>query len=532
MKHAVRSTLFGLFILVAAACQSPAVVNPTPGDSGSTDATPAGFALASIEGVVWHDLCDSGADGEPALTQTPPGCVQEDTALGRFHADGSRQASEPGLAGVTLSLAAGACPGGDVLQTSLSDANGSYGFSGLDAGAYCVSVDPTSAANQNLLPAGEWTHPQLQPGAVAFDVTLHAGESMADVDFGWDEQFFPTHVHAAIWDDQGQLQVIDTGADLDAKALPTTGLMPEGGVVQGQIYAYAFDSFHPMPTVLMTKPDGLYQVDFIESPDHNLAVWPGNGDQPPMLAWSVAPRVEGDKSTIYVSDPNGVSIRPVYSETLQSTFPTHLLVQGWSADGGSLLFSREPWGIGGYIPFGGASSLYRLNPSDGQVTPMVEFVPQGSSGLCLDALSTDATLVASHCPQGEITLERLDGSQPTTITPPSGLAQDYLLGSARFSPDGSRIAYASAAGNPDGERGWVAVSDGLNGGSQAIVDTPSGFYHVVAWLNDQSLLLQGFSVPCGTDCAGDSLWTVGADGSNPTQIAQGDFILLTNAGRP
>ena len=33
----------------------------------------------------------------------------------------------------------------------------------------------------------------------------------------------------------------------------------------------------------------------------------------------------------------------------------------WSADGQLLYFSKEPVGIGGYIPFAGASSLYQID---------------------------------------------------------------------------------------------------------------------------------------------------------------------------
>lgn len=532
MTHAVRSSLFGLIILALVACQSPAFVNPTPVVPGSTDATPAGFALASIGGTVWHDLCDSGADGEPALTQTPPGCTQQDSALGRYHADGTRQAFEPGLPGVTVALLAGACPGGEALQTVLSDANGAYRFSGLDAGAHCVAIDPSSAANRAVLGPGMWTQPQVQEDMAAIVVNLHAGEPLSGVDFGWDEQYFPIHVHAAVWDNQGLLQVIDTGIALDTHALPTTGLSPQGGVAQSRIFVYASDSFHPTASVMMTTPDGLYQVAFIDRPDANLAVWPGQADQPAQLAWTVAPQSEGSLATIFVSDLAGTSVRAVYSETLQANQPTHLLVQGWAADGKTLLFSREPWGIGGYIPFGGASSLYRLNLVDGQVTPMIEWTPQGSTGLCLDALSPDGSLASWHCPPGEINLLTLDGGQTEAVEAPAEISQPYLTGSAIFSPDGSRVAYAMLAGGPDDQHGWVAVSDRSKGGSQAILDQEGGIYHVIAWLNNQSLLVQWSPVDCGDGCEADSLWTVGADGSGLAHIGPARFIVLTNAGQP
>lgn len=42
------------------------------------DQTQEDLQTASISGWLQHDLCDSGKDGEPQLTTTPPGCVQDD----------------------------------------------------------------------------------------------------------------------------------------------------------------------------------------------------------------------------------------------------------------------------------------------------------------------------------------------------------------------------------------------------------------------------------------------------------------------
>ncbi len=528
MNHSVRSTLFGLFVLAVAACQSTSPNRATPVGAGGGDATPSGLALASIEGAVWHDLCDSGADGEPALTQTPPGCVQVDTALGRFHADGSRQASEPGLPGVTLSLAAGACPGGDVLQTALSDANGAFTFSGLEARPYCVAIDSVSADNQAALLPGVWTHPQAEANLASLDVTLRAGEAMTGVDFGWDEQSSPRHVRAATYFSQSQLQVFDTGIDLDTQALPTSGLMPRGGVAQGQVFAFVYS-----PTAQVVTRDGSQsQVAFIQKPDLGLAVWPGLGDQTRLLAWSNVTQDNPAESVLLVSDLSGTAIRSVYSEPLDANRLTHLVVQGWAADGTALLFSREPYGIGGYIPFDGASSLYRLQLDNGQVTTLVDYDPQARHALCLDSLSPDGDAITSHCPPTEISLLDLSGNVQGTIATPSSVGQPFLLGSALFSPDGGQVAFAIARGNPDDEHGWVAVSDGLSGASHVITDRAGGYFHVAAWLNNGSLLLQWIESSCGSDCAGDSLWTIGADGSGLTQVAEGDFIAITNAGQP
>ncbi|MEW6716848.1 MAG: SdrD B-like domain-containing protein [Chloroflexota bacterium] len=51
--------------------------------------------------------------------------------------DSTRDVGE-GIGGLTVTLKAGACPGGATVDTSVTDANGSYKFTGLDPGTYCV----------------------------------------------------------------------------------------------------------------------------------------------------------------------------------------------------------------------------------------------------------------------------------------------------------------------------------------------------------------------------------------------------------
>lgn len=63
--------------------------------------------------------------------------------------DGSQDASEPGISGVTVYLCASSpCTAGNAIYTTVTDVSGLYEFSGLDAGSYVVAVDATT------LPAG------------------------------------------------------------------------------------------------------------------------------------------------------------------------------------------------------------------------------------------------------------------------------------------------------------------------------------------------------------------------------------------
>jgi hypothetical protein len=146
-----------------------------------------GSASGRINGLVWHDLCVSGDEGQPGPTSAPAGC--ESTLEGGYRANGVREVNEPGLAGVTVRLGLGACPAVGLAETTTA-ADGSFAFSALSAGSYCVSIDPTLGANASILLPGDWSFPLGSPQAT-LSVTLTDAESRGGVEFGWDYQFLP-----------------------------------------------------------------------------------------------------------------------------------------------------------------------------------------------------------------------------------------------------------------------------------------------------------------------------------------------------
>jgi hypothetical protein len=146
---------------------------------------------AMISGWVWHDLCDSGQDGEPAKTKTPEGCIEDVSALGNYHADGLMTINEPLIEGVVVTLGEGICPSTGMAEFSTIITDLSYSFSGLKAGSYCVSIDPQREPNLSILRPGEWTYPAIEQGGISTTVTLHPGEYRGMVNFGWDYQFRP-----------------------------------------------------------------------------------------------------------------------------------------------------------------------------------------------------------------------------------------------------------------------------------------------------------------------------------------------------
>jgi len=145
----------------------------------------------SINGWVWHDLCASGLDGQPQPDSPPPGCIADDSALGPYHADGVMTADEQSIGDVVVSLGEGACPSTGLFETKTIVTDLNYSFAGLAAGTYCVSIDPHSAPNLEVLLPGEWTYPEVAEGVIGTTVELAPGENKFDVNFGWDYQFKP-----------------------------------------------------------------------------------------------------------------------------------------------------------------------------------------------------------------------------------------------------------------------------------------------------------------------------------------------------
>jgi hypothetical protein len=147
-----------------------------------TVAGSSGGETGTLSGIVWLDYC-SPPDGGSA---DPDGECTFD-AINGYEGDGIRQADEDGLAGVTISLHSESCSG-TKLEETLTVADGSYSFSSIGAGRYCVLLDPLSPGNAAILIPGGATYPRRE-SIPSYIVELSAGASRTDLDFGWDFQF-------------------------------------------------------------------------------------------------------------------------------------------------------------------------------------------------------------------------------------------------------------------------------------------------------------------------------------------------------
>lgn len=318
------------------------------------------------------------------------------------------------------------------------------------------------------------------------------------------------------------IQVVNPNIPLGPTYNPAfNGFLPTGGSILGT--AYVVDNSSKSKVVAIDST-GSHDLSFIQSPTYGLAIWRGGEGKQPLLAWGTE-LYPGNSSSLMIANPDGSNLDTLLTVDLSTDFPVQLVAELWSADGQSLYFSKEPVGIGGYIQFTGASNLYKIDIATKQVTEVVPQSPSNGPQVCLDAISGDYRYVADHCTQNVITIRDLQSGTSTTIQAPSDVTGYQAMGSARFSPTGDRVAFSLSKRNPDAEQSWLAVADSSGGTAKMILVGEAGsWYTVLGWLDDLTLLVQSNSV--NIPSVGNQLFTVGADGSNPTKVADGSLLAV------
>ena len=321
----------------------------------------------------------------------------------------------------------------------------------------------------------------------------------------------------------GLIQVVNPNIPLGPTYNPSfNGFFPQGSAILGTAYVLDLTT---APRVVAIDGNGSRELTFIKNSTYGLAIWRGGLGTQPLLAWGTLPSGSDHTTSLQISNPDGSNLETLLTVNADKPAPIQLVAEFWSADGDYLYFSKEPSGIGGYILFGGASNLYEINIATKVVN---EILPQASPTgqlTCLDAVSGDYRFVADHCAQNVITIRDLTGGASVTILPPADVTGYHVVGSARFSPAGDRVAFALAKRDPSNEQGWVAVGNSSGGTSNLIlVGDPGSYYTVAGWLDDQTLLVQSTSIadPSG----GNQLYTVDADGSNLTKVADGTLLTV------
>jgi hypothetical protein len=278
----------------------------------------------------------------------------------------------------------------------------------------------------------------------------------------------------------------------------------------------------------------LFPLDLVPSPFSPVAVRPLTEGllpegAPISLAWGEFSGGYTATARLYLSAPDGSQAVLALEETYgASDPPVQFVPWRWRQDGQLCLIKQPVEGMGGFWPFVSAANLWLFDPRSGGSVELVSHEVTGGK-LCLDAISLDDRRVAHHCDEGEITILDLETGKASRVSLPDEVTSDMQLGSARFSPDGSRIAFAAMTGGTgqiEETQGHVAISDNLSlsRSSHVIVTSePGEWFSVAGWLSDDRLVLQSHSAdPSGRHWP--AVWTVRADGSGLVKLADGTFL--------
>lgn len=276
------------------------------------------------------------------------------------------------------------------------------------------------------------------------------------------------------------------------------------------------------PSLVTVEANGMKLLSAFKTPPSSLVVSQAAGGR---LAWSTNV-VSGTNmiTDLWLGGPEGAQAKSIVKKTVTAAEESRALEAfQFSRDGARLYYSNEPVGLGGYILFGGASNLWEYNIDTLKSTELVKD-NQLSGTTCIDDLAPNEKLVAYHCGDKEMRVLDLGTGKSSAITLPGvAAAQAKVLGDARFSPDSTRLAFAAARRNPDDEQGWILVSSGLTGASKLVATSPAkDYYELIAWGNADTLLLQSHNPQ-------PAVWTVRADGSGLSKLADGQFLSLVGS---
>ncbi len=321
------------------------------------------------------------------------------------------------------------------------------------------------------------------------------------------------------------IQIVNPNIPLGPTYNPAfNGFLPTGEAVLGTAYVLDFTN---QARVIAINDNGSHDLSFIQNPTYGLAIWRGGLGFSPLLAWGTQLSGSTTSSNLQISAPDGSKLETLLTiDSGNTPGALQIVAELWSADGQSLYFSKEPIGVGGYILFAGASNLYKIDIKTKAVTEIIPQTASSSPQACLDAISGDYRFVADHCTQNAITIRNLQNGSTTTLQAPADVTGYRLMGSARFSPSGDRVAFALAQGDPNNERGWVAIGPSSGGPAKLIFAGAAGSYYTIqGWLDDQTLLVQSNAIVCNPTCS-NQLFTVGVASSNPTKVADGSFLAI------
>lgn len=206
---------------------------------------------------------------------------------------------------------------------------------------------------------------------------------------------------------------------------------------------------------------------------------------------------------IAVAEPDGSGLE------LLTTGPHFHACAAWSADGSRIAYCSD------------GSGTFEIWTMDADGTDQAQLTRLGGSATFPD-FSPDGTLIAFDGTQGTDTqsqIRTVDTATGATVSVLTSCPSDAPTCSNSYpawSPDGTRIAYihadaTDADGNAIGTEVWVMDADGGNARALTSDGTPKD--QLPDWSPDGTLIAYESGVESG------GIWVIGADGSDPHQIA-------------
>ena len=194
--------------------------------TGSLDQIPVTLASADSDDVDFGYIKDEAT-----------GSIRGEVFIDEFDFNSLADDAETNLSGITMYLCAAEdapCTAGNAIATTTTDANGEYGFTGLNSGQYAIDADPAT------IPSGLTL--TVEPAPIA----LSEGEEVTDIDVGYVPAAATGVLSGFVW------------TDVDGDGVHDNGEAPVPGV---DIFVYSNDGVTlTLIATGTTKPDGTWIV--------------------------------------------------------------------------------------------------------------------------------------------------------------------------------------------------------------------------------------------------------------------------------
>jgi hypothetical protein len=234
---------------------TPTGYSPSPSNAGGDDTKDSdpinGSAVLTLTSA---QPTNSTIDAGFSSNTPPPTSKIGDFVWNDLDKDGIQDASEPGLANVTVTLT---LPGG-VTKTTTTNANGFYEFTGLAAGSYIVSFSTPSGYSASPANAGGDDTKDSDPTNGSVNVTLVSAQTNYTVDAGF-YVIATAKIGDFVWNDLNKNGVQDAGEPGLANVLVTLTL-PGGATQTATTNSTGFYQFTGLPagtyTLSFSTPSG------------------------------------------------------------------------------------------------------------------------------------------------------------------------------------------------------------------------------------------------------------------------------------